>query len=94
MAAAAMQYSRKRLLAVTGATRMIRFTFVGMLALRFGESILRWSKNPIVQGFLIGLIILCTIGSVVSVYGWIHRSRSPARRISRKKGYGRQHPAR
>jgi membrane protein YqaA with SNARE-associated domain len=79
MAAAAMQYSRKRLLLVVGASRLVRFTIVGFLALRFGERILRWLKNPIVQGFLIGLIIFCIVGSVVSVYGWIRRSKkSPA----------------
>jgi membrane protein YqaA with SNARE-associated domain len=79
MAAAAMQYSRKRLLLVVGASRLVRFTIVGFLALRFGERILRWLKNPIVQGFLIGLIIFCIAGSVVSVYGWIRRSKkSPA----------------
>lgn len=70
MAAAASQYSRVRLAVVSGATRMIRSTVVGVLALRFGERI-RWSKQPIVQGFLIGLIVLCTVGSAVSIYQWI-----------------------
>jgi|HubBroStandDraft_5_1064220.scaffolds.fasta_scaffold351149_2 membrane protein YqaA with SNARE-associated domain len=75
MAAAALQYSRKRLLAVVGVSRMVRFTILGILALRFGERILKWFKSPVVQGFLIGLIVFCIIGSAVSVYGWIHRSR-------------------
>jgi membrane protein YqaA with SNARE-associated domain len=75
MAAAALQYPRKRLLAVVGATRMVRFTLIGLLALRFGRSILRWSKTPIVQGVLIALIVVCVVGSVVSVYGWIRRTR-------------------
>jgi membrane protein YqaA with SNARE-associated domain len=76
MAAAALQYSRRRLLAVVGAARLVRFTIVGLLALRFGERILKWSKNPMVQGFLVALIIVCTVGSVISVYEWIRRSRS------------------
>jgi membrane protein YqaA with SNARE-associated domain len=75
MAAAALQYSRKRLLAVVGVSRMVRFTVLGILALRFGERILNWFKNPVVQGFLIGLIVFCIVGSIVSVYGWIRRSR-------------------
>lgn len=83
MAAAALQYSRKRLLLVIGITRMIRFTLLGLLALRFGDGILRWAKNPVVQGFLIGLILLCTVGSIVSVYRWIARGRSaPPRRAA------------
>jgi membrane protein YqaA with SNARE-associated domain len=83
MAAAALQYPRKRLLGVVGVCRMARFILLGVLALRWGESILKWAKNSIVQGFLIGLIILCTVGSIVSVYGWIRRSkRSPGGRSS------------
>jgi membrane protein YqaA with SNARE-associated domain len=75
MAAAALQYPRKRLLAVVGVTRMVRFTLLGILALHFGERILKWFKNPVVKGFLIGLIVFCVVGSAVSVYGWIRRSR-------------------
>lgn len=76
MAAAAVQYSRKRLLSIIAATRMIRFTLLGILALRFGDGILKWAKKPVVQGFLIGLIVVCTVGSAVSVCRWIVRSRS------------------
>jgi membrane protein YqaA with SNARE-associated domain len=76
MAAAALQYSRKRLLAVVGATRMIRFTLLGALAMRFGERILRWGANPIAQGIMVGLIVFSIVGSVVSVYGWIKRSKT------------------
>ena len=75
MAAAALQYSRRRMLTVIAITRMASFTILGLLALRFGRSILRWSGNSVVQGFLIGLIVVCTVGSIVSVYGWIRRSR-------------------
>jgi membrane protein YqaA with SNARE-associated domain len=75
MAASALQYSRKRLLAIVAATRMIRFTALGLLAMRFGERILKWSDNRIVQQLLVALIVICTVGSVLSVYGWIRRSR-------------------
>jgi len=80
MAAVALQYPRKRLLAVIGISRMVRFTILGLLAMRFGESIMRWSKNPLVQGVLIALIVVCTVGSVWSVYGWIRRARSSSGR--------------
>src|SRR5947209_106051 len=40
MAAAALQYSRSRLLATAGLARLGRFTIVGLLAFRFGERIL------------------------------------------------------
>jgi membrane protein YqaA with SNARE-associated domain len=76
MAAAALQYPRSRLLAVVGVARMVRFVLLGLLALRFGERILGWAQNPVVQALLVIFIVVCIIGSVVSVYGWIHRSRS------------------
>ncbi len=75
MAAAALQYPRKKLLIVTSAARMVRFSAIGALALFFGKRILGWAKNPVVQDVLIGLIVLCIVGSVVSVVGWVKRSR-------------------
>jgi membrane protein YqaA with SNARE-associated domain len=78
MATAALQYPRRHMLAVVGAARMARFTALGVLALLFGDHILLWAQNEIVQGLLVGLIVLCTVGSVVSVYGWIRRSRKAA----------------
>jgi membrane protein YqaA with SNARE-associated domain len=76
MGAAALQYPRARLLSIVGLTRLVRFLLAGGLALRFGESILKWGRNPVAQGVMIGLIAFSLAGSVVSVYGWIQRSRS------------------
>jgi hypothetical protein len=75
MAAAALQYPRPRMLAVVGAARMVRFTVLGVLAYFYGERIVHWAESDVVQGFLIGLVVLCVAGSVVSVAGWIRRSR-------------------
>jgi len=50
-----------------------------VLALLFGKRILNWAENPVLQGFLIGVMVLCIVGSVISVWGWIKRSRSKAR---------------
>ena len=68
------------MLAVVGTARMVRFTALGVLALLFGERILRWAQNEIVQEFLVGLIVVCTVGTIVSVYGWIRRSRCMPKR--------------
>ena len=78
MAAAALQYPRNKMLAVTGAARMVRFTAIGALALFFGRRILAWAESPVVQWVLIGIIAICVVGSIVSVVGWIRRSRAPA----------------
>ncbi len=84
MAAAALQYPRARMMAVVGAARMVRFTLLGVLALRFGRRILLWADNAVVQDVLVGLIVVCAVGSVLSVIGWIKRSRN-ARGTSRKR---------
>jgi membrane protein YqaA with SNARE-associated domain len=76
MAAAALQYPRKKLLLVTGVARMVRFTALGVLALLFGQRILKWIESPVLQGLLTGLLAVCTVGSVISVWGWIKRSRT------------------
>ena len=78
MAAAALQYPRNKMLSVTGAARMVRFTAIGALALFFGRRILEWAESPVVQWVLIGIIAICVVGSIVSVVGWIRRSRAPA----------------
>jgi membrane protein YqaA with SNARE-associated domain len=83
MGAAALQYPRKRLLGVIAVTRMVRFVLVGLLARHFGAHILAWMKKPVVQGFLIALIVVCTVGSIISAYGWIKRSRSGSREPAR-----------
>lgn len=83
MAAAALQYPRKKMLTVIGASRMVRFTALGVLALLFGRRILKWADSEVVQVILIGLVVLCTIGSIVSVVGWIRRSRRPGDRGTR-----------
>ncbi len=78
MAAAALQYPRRRMVWVVGAARMLRFTVLGVLAYFMGRQILRWFGNSVVQDVLIGITILAIVGSVISVYGWIRRSRRKA----------------
>lgn len=77
MAAAALEYPRRRMLVVVGVSRVVRFTVAGVLGALFGRQVLRWAANDVVQGLLLALVILCVIGSVVSVYGWVKRSRIP-----------------
>lgn len=75
MASAALQYPRRRLLAIVGAARMIRFTALGVLAYFYGRRILKWAESDVVQWVLVGLVVICVAGSALSVIGWIKRSR-------------------
>jgi membrane protein YqaA with SNARE-associated domain len=92
MAAAALQYPRRRMLVITSAARMFRFTAIGFLAYFFGRRILRWADSGVVQGFLIGLLVLCVAGSVVSVIGWIRKSRNVGGRRSAEPGQPSEPP--
>jgi membrane protein YqaA with SNARE-associated domain len=74
-AAAALQYPRKKLLAVTAAARMARFTVWGLLAVRFGTGILDLAKSPAVQNSIMALVVLSIAGSAFSVYRLLKRSR-------------------
>ncbi len=85
MAASALQYPRQKMLTVVGFARMVRFTGLGVLALFFGKRMLQWAQNGVVQGFLVGLIVVCIVGSVISVYGWIRRSRRSAQPAAQRE---------
>src|SRR5581483_3217148 len=75
MAAAALQFPRKRLLVVIGATRMVRFTAEGLLAVQFGPRILRWARAPEVTCIIGALIVVSVVGSALSIYRWLRSSR-------------------
>ncbi|HKW98284.1 MAG TPA: VTT domain-containing protein [Bryobacteraceae bacterium] len=73
--ASAFQYPRKKLLSIVGLARLVRFSIVGVLAVMFGERILRWAKRPAVRGAILLLVAVCVVGSVISAVTWIKRSR-------------------
>lgn len=80
MAAAALQYPRKKMLAIVGALRMVRFSTEGLLAIQFGRGILKLAAAPVVHWAVIGFVIICIAGSVLSVYRWLRCSRRVERR--------------
>ena len=77
MAAAASNYPRKKLLAVVGVSRLLRFAIEGVLAILLGERILRLAQSSTVEYAVLGLLIVSLVASALSVYGWIRRSRIP-----------------
>lgn len=82
-AAAALQYPRRKLFATVAATRFIRFLVEGTLAILLGRRILRLAHAPAVEDGIIGLVILSVVGSALSVYGWINKSKKPGRKTER-----------
>lgn len=74
--AAAFQYPRRKLYPILGSMRFLRFSLIGLLGIFVGRRILSMAEQPIVQYTILGLVILCIGGSIVSIYGWIKRSRT------------------
>jgi hypothetical protein len=77
-AAAALQFPRAKMIAVLMSARMLRFCLVGMLGVAFGPAIHRLAGHPAVKYSLLGLLVICIIGSILSVAGWVRRSRHAA----------------
>jgi membrane protein YqaA with SNARE-associated domain len=73
--ASAFEYPRVRLLSLVLIARSIRFTIIGLLAIRFGRQILRIAKSPQTEWIMLGFIGLCAIGSAFQVAQWVRRSR-------------------
>lgn len=76
--ASAFEYPRQRLLGLVFVTRAIRFTIVGLLAIRYGRDILRIARAPETTWIMLGFIVLCIVGSAFQVMQWVRRSRRPA----------------
>jgi len=73
--ASAFAYPRRRLLGLVFVARALRFTIVGLLAIRFGRDILRMARAPETTWIMLGFIVLCMIGSIFQVMQWVRRSR-------------------
>lgn len=76
--ASAFNYPRWRLLAIILGGRIVRFTVVGLLAIRFGDEILRLAKTNVFLGVMIAIIVASAVGSVLSVMKWVRQSRRRA----------------
>lgn len=72
----ALEYPRKRLLAIVAASRAVRFLILGALAIKFGSAILKIAKSDSFKWAMIVFILLCVVGSVLSVVKWLRHGRS------------------
>jgi membrane protein YqaA with SNARE-associated domain len=72
----ALNYPRKRLLAIVAASRAVRFLILGALALKFGRTILHIVNSQEFKVFMYVFTALCLVGSAYSAVNWIRKSRS------------------
>jgi membrane protein YqaA with SNARE-associated domain len=71
----ALGYPRKKLLAMVAASRAVRFLILGYLAIRFGRQILSIAKSQPFRWTMLAFVILCVVGSVLSIAKWVHRKK-------------------
>jgi membrane protein YqaA with SNARE-associated domain len=77
-ATGAMQYPVWRILLINFLARIVRFTILAALALRFGRQILYVAQSAPFEWGMAVFILLCLGASVFSIWNWL-RSRRPAR---------------
>jgi membrane protein DedA with SNARE-associated domain len=76
--AAAFQYPRAKEMTIIGAARAGRFLTLAALARHFGRQILEFAALPAVRWSIIALIAISIVGSALSIYRIIQRSRKHA----------------
>jgi membrane protein YqaA with SNARE-associated domain len=76
--AGALQYPRRKMLAIIAASRALRFGIEASLALIYGRGIIRMARAPWVQNFILVLVVSSVAGSVWSLVNLIRRSRARA----------------
>jgi len=74
-AAAALDYSLWKLLAINFVTRACRFALLSWLALKFGQQVLAIAKSKPFEWGMAAFIFLCIVGSAFSLWRWFRRSR-------------------
>ncbi len=83
-AAAAFQYPRKKLLGVVAISRLARFSVIGLLSIYFDQQILWLAKSPAVHTGMLVVVVICIVGSVLSVITWIKAGRKAPTAVAAK----------
>jgi membrane protein YqaA with SNARE-associated domain len=84
-AAAALDLSRLRICAVNFFARGLRFAVLSLLAIKYGRHILVVANSNPFRWTMVAFIVLCLVGSALSIYTWIKNVRSgrkPAKAVS------------
>ena len=74
-AAAALDYSLWKLLAINFLARACRFALLSWLALKFGQQVMAIAKSKPFEWGMAAFIFLCIVGSAYSLWRWFRHSR-------------------
>ena len=70
-ATAALNYSIWRLLLINYFARVVRFTLLSLLAIRFGRQIISVANSPAFKWSMFTFIALCVVASTFSIVHWL-----------------------
>jgi len=73
MTASSLQYSRKKLLWLVFAGRLLRFTLIAILAIYFGQRLLALAESRAVEYFVYAPIAIAVVGSTLSIIKWVKK---------------------
>jgi membrane protein YqaA with SNARE-associated domain len=80
-ATAVLNYPKRKLLAIVGAMRFLRFAIEAGLGVHYGRWIVMQAESPQLQHFIIAITILSIGGSAYSIFKWIRNSKPAKRKV-------------
>jgi membrane protein YqaA with SNARE-associated domain len=73
--AAALGYPLRRVLVINFFARLVRFTLLALLAIRFGRQVIEVAQSEPFEWTMAGFIGLCVLASAFSIAHWLKRPR-------------------
>jgi membrane protein YqaA with SNARE-associated domain len=71
MTASALQARRRTVLLAVFFGRVVRFTIEALLAIRYGETILRYLESDAIQYVMYGVAAIAIVGTIFSIRKWV-----------------------
>lgn len=72
----ALAYPRRKILAIVGLCRVLRFLILSYLAIKYGRRILLLIQTPAFKYTMIGFAVMCLVVSGFSIAKWVGTSRA------------------
>jgi membrane protein YqaA with SNARE-associated domain len=73
---AVLQYPLKKMAAIIAVCRLVRFSVEGILARVYGKRLIEIANSPLLQKFVLVLVVISIIGSAISIWGWIQKGKA------------------
>lgn len=80
---AALGYPIWRILAMNFSARLVRFTLLALLAMRFGREVLRIAQSAPFEWTMAAFIVFCVAASVFSILHWVRTPHASEPVVSR-----------